>query len=323
MHIDPDQLRALRERKGLSLRQLAERARVSVRQLHRLEKELPSPRGVREHTVNQLAGALRIEPGVLTGAQPMPVFDATESPGGDERVKISALLQPEVHLAYALIKRRYKVNQTTIFNLAPLLFTLLAEGSLAWRRRKLEEVEEATDRVRNSDTNSAGGRIGHLSFVNAVYHVDEGSSAEEESIQKNDLFGREVGEETFDLGYNPSTNNPFVDYLREFASKIRKPDIVRVDDDELNYGPLENLPFYSICGEELRQIAGGSDEALTSLTRGFARLGDIPDELWVEDATEERVRWLEEQYSEEARRADDESLAEFIREFGRDGAGAE
>ena len=323
MHIDPDRLRQLRKQKRLTRQKLAETARVSLRQLHRLEKKAPSPKGVREHTLNQLARALRIDPGVLTGDLPMPEFEATESPGGSERVKVSALLHPEVHLAYTLIKRRYKVSQTTIFNLAPLLFVLLAEGSLAWRRRKLEEVEEATDRLRNSGTNGAGERIGHLSFVNAVYRVEEQCSAEGESIQKYDLFGREVGEDTFDLGYDPSTNNPFADYLHEFASKIGKPDIVLVDDETLNHGSLENLPYYWICSEEVRQIAGGSKAALQSLNRGFARLGDIPDELWAEDATDKRVRWLEEQYTDEARRADDENLAEFIRYLDGDGAEVE
>ena len=62
-------------------------------------------------------------------------------------MKVSVTLEPEVQLACDLTERRYRVTRKTIFNLAPLLFTLIAEGSLAWRREKLADAENAAERL--------------------------------------------------------------------------------------------------------------------------------------------------------------------------------
>ena len=293
MHIVPDRLRQLRKRANLSRKRLAERSKISPRQLQRLESETAPSKVVRERTILELARVLRVDLGVLTGDLPMPEPSSDEELEAGERVQMSALVWPQVYLAYALIRRRYKVNPTTIINLAPLLFTLLAEGSFAWRRRKLEEVQEAAERL--YDLGEPGG---HLSFAFADFRAKEGAAAEEESIEMNDLFGEDVGEEAFELGYDRTTHNPFADYLREIALKIRKPDVIVVDDEELGYDAPTNFPHYWICEGDIRQIAGGSDKAAWSLKNGHARLGDIPDELWAEDATEQRARWLEEKLPE-------------------------
>ena len=89
--------------------------------------------------MNSLAKALRVEPEVLTGKLPLPESDKTPEL---ERVQIGAQVAPKVRLAYDLIKRRYGVSTTEMITMGPLFFALLAQGSLAWRREKLKEVEE-------------------------------------------------------------------------------------------------------------------------------------------------------------------------------------
>ena len=288
MHIDPDRLRQLRMRANLSRARLAERSKISLRQLHRLESESASSKSVRERTILELAKVLRVEPGVLIGDLPMPEPSSDEELEAGEQVQMSALVRPEVYLAYALIRRRYKVNPTTIINLAPLLFTLLAEGSLAWRSAKLEGVDEAAERLYN-----LGEPGGHLSFAFAANRAKEGAAAEKESIEIGDLFGEDVAQDTFDLGYDRFAHNPFADYLREVTLEIGKPDIIMVDGEELGYDAPANFPHYWVCEGDIRQIAGGSDKAAWALKNAHVRIGDIPDELWAEDATERRARWLE------------------------------
>ena len=151
MPIDPKRLTELRKRKGLNQTQLATRAKISPRQIARLESEASAGSTAREGTINNLAEALDVKPSVLTGEMPMPEASAHSSLGRMRQV--SAWVQPNVGLAYALIKRRYGVSLTTLVNAAPLMFVLLAEGSFAWRREKLKEVEEATERL-----NSSGSR---------------------------------------------------------------------------------------------------------------------------------------------------------------------
>ena len=68
-----------------------------------------------------------------------------------------------------MIKRRYGVNPTTIFNLAPLLFTLIAEGSLAWRRELLNEVREAADTLYGlSDTGGLDESVRTVGSISSV-----------------------------------------------------------------------------------------------------------------------------------------------------------
>ena len=292
MHISPDRLRELRRVKNWSREKLAQNSKISLRQINRLEKPSTSPRKSRENTLGRLARALDIEVGVLTGELPMPEPSPTKTPGEREPTKMSINLLPASQLAYELIERRYGVNRTTICNLAPLLFTLLAEGSLSWRRKNLAEIHEAADRLE-----SIGRPGGHLSFAFAgQWQRDESADSELESIERNDLFGRDANGATYDLGYSPSRHNPFADYLREFATRIAKPEVVSVDNDTLEeFGALEHFPHYWVCHEDLQRIAGESDSAVVALRLGHARLRDIPDDLWAEDATERRTRWLEEQ----------------------------
>ena len=308
MPVDPDRLRELRKQRKLSRTQLAERAKVSVRQLARLEHDPGSSATAREKTINQLAKALKVEPGVLTGYLPMPETGHlhTES---DEQVQVGAQVDPHIHLFYALIKRRYGVNFTTLVNVAPLMFVLLAEGSLLWRREKLKEIAAAADHLHSLgfghltpeeaekfDDPATDPASGHMSFAFAARLAQKGAADEEESIKKGDLFGSDVGREAFDHGYNRSTNNPFADYLRALGRDINNPDVIEVDEGFLGYMTAPDFPPHSICRGDLDWITGGSDDALHALIEGFVRLRDIPGELWDGECTDQRVAWLEEIY---------------------------
>ena len=297
MPIIPERLRELRKRKNLTREKLAELSRISYRQLSRLEDNAKSSNKPRELTIKSLARVLGVEPGVLTGDSSMPECKSRDG----ERVPFSTVLLPEVRLAYALIKRRYGINPTAVVNMAPLLFTLMAEGSFAWRREKLNEVQEAAEKLQD-----LGG--GHLSFAFSAYRALDASVEEERSICKLDLFGEHASDDTFDLGYNRDENNPFADYLRELANKIDKPDVVDISDSLICYGILDSFPFHEVCATELSKVTGGSRIAAHVLKNGYARLTDIPDELWAKGATESRVKWLEEKLPEELKTLFDDSI---------------
>lgn len=305
MPINPTRLRELRKRRKLSRPELADKSQISLRQLARLENDSASSSAARERTINQLAEALDVESGVLLGELPLPEPTTPSRAGTGERKQVSALLWPEISLAYALIKRRYGVNPTTLFNAAPLMFVLLAEGSFLWRREKLKEIKEAADHLHNLG-------VGHLSFAFAAYRAQEGAVDEEDSIRKNDLFGSDVGQDAFDLGYDRSISNPFADYLREMAQKIDAPDVIDVDASELAYAALENFPYFKVCAGDLEKISGGSAKASYVLEHGHVRISDIPDELWGDDAADQRAKWLENQLPESARDIFDLDLSTLL-----------
>ena len=295
MKIDSKSLRSLRQKQGLTRPQLAERAKITVRTIQRLENEPQQCQKSRKDTLERLAKALGVkegEEGVLTGELPLPESDKAPA-STSERVQIGAQIAPKVRLAYDLIKRRYGVSAAEVINMAPLFFALLAEGSLAWRREKLKEAYKAIDRLGQIDGFWRGGLSGAESYMN------EGIAAEEDSIDEADLFGEHLFSDTFilvDDVFDPSTDNPFTSYLHELKAKLDISGVVDVGSGNLIFGSPLKFPDYNICRDELDRIANGSHYAKLALETGDARLSEIPEEL--EDADEERARWLEDKLSD-------------------------
>ena len=161
----------------------------------------------------------------------------------------------------------------------------MAEGSLAWRRRKVAELEEAVKRVR--DIGDAGE---HLAYANCIYIAEEGANAERESIEKADLFGHDLSEEVYNFGADASEVNPFAAYLRKLADKLEDPSAVALERNLPGFG---DFPDYEVCRSDLDAITGESPRARRALKSGRVQLSDIPDEFMTEDATIERMKWLE------------------------------
>ena len=183
MKIDPERLRTLRDRKGLSRPELHSTSGITSRTIQRLENEPERCGTTRKDTVNCLAKALDVEPGVLTGELPLP--DSDNAPAVEpEAVQIGARIAPKVRLAYDLIKRRYGVNPTHIINMAPLFFILLAEGSIAQRRERLREARESATHL---DQLAGFWRGGMGTGMDAG--IWPGIERERESIREADLFG--------------------------------------------------------------------------------------------------------------------------------------
>ena len=283
--VNPACLLSLRQRRGLSRPQLAELSKVNERTIQRLEKE---PQPSRKDTLKRLATALGVKPGVLTGELPLPKSGKAHA-SDSKSPQIGAQIAPKVRLAYDLIKIRYGVSAAEIINMAPLFFAILAEGSLTWRREKLEELKEAIARLGEID----GFWYDRQGLPFAVTPSPEAIEAEEDSIAKADLFGEHLlGCTTYDL--DPSTDNPFASYLRQLKDELDIPGDVNVGSGNLMFGAPLKFPDYDICCDELDSIANGSTNAKRTLETGHARLSEIPEELMVEDAGEERAQWLED-----------------------------
>ena len=298
--VNPNVLRQLREGKRLARTRLAAKAKLSERQLRRIEESDAPTVSVRDNTLMNLARALEVEPSVLSGESPPPKVTPRQAPA--ERSAIRAMIEPKARLGYTLLKQRYGVNATDLINMAPLFFTLLAEGSLAWRREQLEAAEEAMWRA------SALGK-GHLAFMSAVHHAENGLSCEQQSIQALDLFGEKIADDAYQWGDDSSTNNPFADYLRKLADDLGKPDVVSVGDGEFSFMSSE-YPDYDLCGAELNAITNHSPQARRVLEVGHARLDQIPADLRGEEAAKERAAWLEGQAPPPL--ADESALSEWL-----------
>ncbi len=295
MKIDPERLRTLREQRGLTRLKLAERSKISDRTIQRLENEPQQSQKSHEHTLNSLARALGVEkePGVLTGELPLPGSNKIPTDDNSDRVQIGAQVAPKTRLAYALIKRRYGVGVTEIINMAPFFFVLLAEGSLAWRREKLEDMEEVIGRFVQIESELGyemlGRELGYEILGDLIW--EDYVASEEGSIDKGDLFGKDLYHLSGNMPFDPSTNNPFANYLRKMADDLAIPDVVDVERDGFSFGSPLKFPGYDVCRKD-RELM---DKIVKMcLKTGYARLSDIPDELMAEDAREELAEWIED-----------------------------
>lgn len=283
----------LRKAKSLSRAGLAGLSKVSVRTIQRLENPAERSNNPRGNTLDRLARALQVEPGVLTGDLPLP--DSGNMPASEpRRVQVSAEIAPKARLAYDLVKRRYGVSATEIINMAPLFFALLVEGSLARRREKLQEAGEAIRRL-----DQMGDEVGHWIFGGATTVALNADMLEGESIAKADLFGEHLFSDTHgtfaDEPFDPSAGNPFASYLGRLAADLNNRAIIEIQDGALSYGtPWPRFPDYQLCNADIDGVTNGSADARRALETGHVRLSEIPEELVGGDAVEERAAWLEE-----------------------------
>lgn len=284
--IDPRRLRELRG--GMSRRKLAERARISERQLQRLESDPGQNRPVREHTLTQLAKALGVDIGVLTGKLSLPESDVVSIAIPIDG-QVGARVSRKVQLAYDLIKRRYDVSTTEIIAAAPLFFVLLAESSLARRRKNLEKTRPAIEKLRKMWEEIGNPRVAaHLG--NATMMAQDTHDSEKKLIDKPDIFQVPVSDHRY---FDPLDYNPFATYLRDLSEDLDRLSIVKISQT-----PIERFPDYDLCSDEIERIANGSKEARFALEHGEVRLSDIPEDLKSENARAKRAEWLEEKLPE-------------------------
>ena len=290
MHIVPQRLRRLREERNMTREDLATKSNVSAKQIQRLETAGLASKNARAHTVNRLANSLGVETKELTGEPP--------APDDPRQIRIGAALAPGVRLAYELIQQRYGVTVGELLNVAPLFFALLAEGSLAWRRAELTEMQAAIDRVKEL------GDVGRKRFANHVWlaEADQASEAEEQAIVRGDLLNDPLPADYEFYTGEDWDGSPFGDYLRKLADDLGDPELVDLDPSfHGRVSPHPGMPAYRIYSGDLTRVAPLDSNAMYALHSGDAGLGDMPDELMADNAGAARQRWLEDRLTPASR----------------------
>ena len=299
--IDPKRVRSLRDSRNLSRDKLASKSGVSARQIARIEGQ-DTPAALRPPTLASLARALDVESAVLTGEKPLPL----SLPQADG-VRLSVQMGSATRLDYDLVSRRYSVTAKQVIDLAPLMFAMLAEGSLAWRREKLKQVDQALSDLRNLAREHS-----QLYFASLQVDIDTGCGIEERSIAQADVLGDLARDEDNELGdFLAGEATPFADYMRKLASDIDQPDIISFEDSDnslvLGYRhEIYGVEPFRLCSKGVDEITGNSKYAQWALLSGNARISDIPQELMSEEAKDQRVEWLEDRLSDEVKTANED-----------------
>jgi len=275
MKIDHERLKKTRADRGLTAKKLADKLEITPKTIQRWEnpKKDSLPLTIPKGRASKLAKALDVETGVLTGDLPMPDLKPLRPEA--KRLRIGADVSSRTHNAYIIAKKRYGYSQTEIIEMAPLLLAIIAEGSLDFRRKNLEQV--------NTNPNSLG-----------LIETDEDNECfeqEEDSIKKNDLFGELVTPEGSKVSYYPPTGNPFTSYMYSIVNALTNKEAVHLD-EEYEASFVKGIPDYTTFLDDARKLAGGDELLAQEIAMGIIKLKKMPDNLWPEDAIDRRVDWL-------------------------------
>ena len=303
--IIPQLLKAFREAQHYSRAELASRSNVSERQISRIEQS-EKIAVVRDSTLKQLAAALEVDSEDLHSLSwvliPGRTFDRLlmNRHGVDPTQLLSARVGHQIRLSYELVEKEYGPSVRDLLVLAPLMFVLLAEGSLDWRRRRLDEVGAAVDRLKSFKESDP-----QLWFTGCVDNgiFEEGRVTEEESLKMKDVCGRHVREEEY-LSVPADQVFPFELFLRKLATDFGISDLVSFEApgtfDPDRYWGLEGS--YRLFEDTISGIHGDSEMARSALDLGGIDFGAISEEILSDDQQQARIEWIEDQSSDKVKR---------------------
>ena len=303
MRIHPETLKRLRKALGWSQQELADKAKIEKKTIGRLESANGGE--ARESTARLLATALKLgNPRILAlGPETEAVREEVsrihfDSGGSGPRVHLDG----ETALAYDLVEEHYGVDMHRLIEEAPALFALLAEASLAERRRRVGEAKAALEAFNRA-------LPGHLAESAWAYQE------EEESIERRDLF-RHPGDLEWDDPHweeYRENGNPFANFLKGVAKNLEA-DNGALDPADVGFDP-DLICRGHLFPERRARLTGGSPRAGWALSHGYARLGQIPRRLRGEgeDAARERAEWLEAQISDDEWARCEEMMARAVK----------
>lgn len=281
--INPIALKSLRTRRNWSLDELAAEAKVDRGTINKIETgKRANPRG---STVRKIANALGVEPDDLASTD----IDDSERLSVQPKSQLNIRMTNAARNALHLTAVRYGVSQSHIVHLAPLLFRWAAEQSLQWRRTRLENVSAQIDILANVAVPQ------HLSGVlTDHWRGNDIIQDEHQSIERRDLFGQLLMEDTLKLDYEEGEQNPMAQFLKTVASSLGN------DVEFDHWSPSWGQPSYELGMEEALELVGGDTEAANDIVRGFAPLHELPKNVreqggaaiaqWAKEASQREIR---------------------------------
>jgi DNA-binding Xre family transcriptional regulator len=297
--VDPERLNAAMARKRLTVKGLARKASsaehtISERTISRLRSGKEAG-GVRRQNIEALATALDMQPGSLTGELPAPGADQPESPFSPQKTRWNIRLPTEIRNAYSLVAIRYRIPAARIVELAPLVFLLMAEQSLASRKQRLKEMREAY-----AARKELAWQARHLPLEAAFDGaLEDIYAAEQSSIDRRDLFAEalladeKLGTAQFYEDYATDEHNPFAAFLRTLAVKL---DALEAPAEVDKVSPYQAQ--YKLCREHALDLADGDEALADDILDGSIPLHELPSELRWGDTKIARLEWFRHKAAE-------------------------
>ena len=275
----PKALKAFRDKRGWTQEQLADKCGCTKETVSRWERGKIGR--VRSHSRERLIKVLGVT-----------WEEITRAPGDEHEyemfptVQLNVRVEAEVPTALDLVCLLYGLRRADVVRLAPLLFLITAEKSLARRQANLDAIEE---RIERAVQDSRAGAP-HLEPAFHRYgEMDDALYEEEQSIKRRDVFHRFSERGIYDV----DDHDPYTTYLKTLAADIPSGLV-----EEMVPGSLG--PSYTIAEAVLHAETGisGDNEEEQKLLR-LIRYGDLDlhEVLSAKKrlSQDEYLHWLSEQ----------------------------
>lgn len=268
-------IKKYREEVGLLQRDLAEKIGVDKGTISRWERgKVGNLRGA---LLGRLCNELKVDKEKLQDSRP----DLEEIKKGQMNVTVSDLCRTTLEL----VGERYGVTRQQIIEAAPLLFYLVAEQSLRWRRQRLEAMNAAIASLQDAVPKYFPGRASYEDIC----------GAEEESIEAVDIFGKKMPDEDIE-------RNPFDSFLSQSLSAV-------TGQISIVLWYSDDSPYYHICHEEADRLVGGDTKAKDALVTGLVGLHDMPPGIR-RDTPKARAEWVQAELAR--RRSEGDALLDSL-----------
>lgn len=282
--INPDALRFEMWKKDMTITALADKTGLSPKTISRILVRKFHPNA---DTARKIADAFRVSPAALA----TPPDDLRRAKAEVKRAKqglhrISADLAGRAALNFDLVEKRYGIPVDVQIEAAPLFATILAEMSLADRRKRLAESKAAFAAALDVMPK-------HLDCYRTEDPFDEACRAEEDSLKKSDVSGVRI-----EGRFRDETGDLFIASLQRLVTKFKNEAVTEIS------GSADG-PDTDLFDGLFESISGGDEWAKFALLNRHVRLRDIPEGLDGPD----RAAWLAAQVPGVARAEYLKSLA--------------
>lgn len=219
--INSDALKLMRKKRKWTQKQLSKRLDCSSDQVSRWERG--ESLNVRSHLRTALAKTFGVEWEVLT----KPPLDSDDPERDSITPQLNVRVLASQRRALQLVTKYYGISPSVIVGLAPILFLIVAEKSLARRRAALSEIVSIVESADTNTHDTAPHLKSDLSVAWAL-SLSKAKESEVKSIEQRDLFGANVELENVvnaDVPYDENDPfekglNPFANYLIELLEDI-------------------------------------------------------------------------------------------------------
>lgn len=285
MRIDAITLKDLLQDRGLSQVDLSRKTKLGTKTIGRAL----SGKELRTGNVERIAQALDVTVDTLVNPPPNPISEAVRAKPG-----LSRLVMDLDHITMNKLQaasRKYKVEPKAIIKFAPLLFSLVAEASLAERAKQLRDWQEEMKTL--IDNAPASSKTRHkLCARMAVIARREQASIDQCDLRSGFSSARQL--ETVGTFTPEGVTNPFFCFLKGLSGDRH----FVIDNDSVDYLEYWLDSLVDFGEADFRAQTEIEEMANVTVYEEWVSLLDVPSELEQPHRGEDRTRWLASHYGE-------------------------